>query len=88
VRGAELIRDRLAAALDDEGQPLTVMEKPGLFVFDDCRHWLRTVPGIARSAKHEDDADTDAEDHLYDLTRYRILAKPASVPFAWRAKKR
>lgn len=68
VRGAELIRNRLGAA---KAEP---MEKPGLYVFDTCRDWIATVPSIPRDEKNEDDADTEAEDHLYDATRYRCLA--------------
>jgi len=53
----------------------TPMEEPGFFAFDTCRHFLRTVPVLPRSEKNWDDIDTDAEDHIYDATRYRILEK-------------
>jgi hypothetical protein len=48
------------------------MEEPGLFVFEHCRQWLRTVPTLPRDEKKPDDVDTDAEDHAGDMTRYRV----------------
>ena len=63
--GAEEVRTRLKAGLSHP------MEEPGLFVFDHCREWLRTVPVIPRSDRNPDDVDTEAEDHHWDETRYR-----------------
>lgn len=65
--GLQLIRDRLEAVL-------TNSEEPGLYVMDNCRNWISTVPQLPRSPKDFDDVDTDVEDHLYDATRYRVLA--------------
>lgn len=47
-------------------------ERPGIWVLDDCEHWLRTVPILQRDAKHQDDVDTEQEDHAADETRYLI----------------
>lgn len=47
------------------------MEDPGLFVFDTCRHFTRTVPVLPRDDKDPDDVNTKAEDHIADETRYR-----------------
>lgn len=73
--GWERVRNWLAAGLEHP------MENPGLFVFDTCRHFIRTVPGLPRDEKDPDDVDTDAEDHVGDETRYRITmpARTASV---------
>lgn len=65
--GAELMRSLLSAGRESP------VEKPGLFVFDTCRHFIRTVPVLPRDEKKPDDVDTDAEDHVWDETRYRIL---------------
>lgn len=65
--GWELIRDRLNAVVQDE-------EKPGLYVFDTCREFIRTTPNIPRDTKDPDDVDTDAEDHIGDETRYMVLS--------------
>lgn len=49
------------------------MEEPGMFVFNTCSHFIRTVPVLPRDQKQTDDVDTDAEDHVGDETRYRVL---------------
>lgn len=67
--GWELMRDRLAAVTNPDYQ-----DRPGLYVFDTCRDWIRTVPPIPRDTKDPDDVDTDSEDHCGDDTRYRVLA--------------
>lgn len=48
------------------------MEEPGLFIFDTCRHFIRTVPVLPRSERDPDDVDSDAEDHVVDESRYRL----------------
>lgn len=48
-------------------------ELPGLYIFNTCREWIRTVPGLPRDDKKIDDVDTQAEDHIADETRYRLL---------------
>lgn len=50
---------------------------PGLYVFETCRQFIRTVPVLPRDVKNPDDVDTRAEDHCYDETRYRILNRKA-----------
>ena len=47
-------------------------ENAGLFCFDHCAQFIRTVPVLPRSDKDPDDVDTDAEDHPGDETRYRV----------------
>jgi hypothetical protein len=54
------------------------MEAPGLFVFDTCRQFIRTVPVLPRDEKKPDDVDTAAEDHVGDDTRYRISMQKAA----------
>jgi len=65
--GWELIRGRLEAAANND-------DRPGLYIFSNCRDFIRTVPSLPRDDKDPDDIDTDAEDHIADETRYRILA--------------
>lgn len=66
--GWEAMRRMLKACL------ATPMEEPGLFVFKGCRQFIRTIPTLPRDEKKPDDVDTDAEDHIADETRYRVLA--------------
>lgn len=49
------------------------MEDAGLFVFENCTQFIRTVPVLPRDQKKTDDVDTAAEDHIADETRYRVL---------------
>lgn len=49
-------------------------EKPGLFVFGTCRHFIDLVPVLPRDDNDLDDVDTDAEDHIGDEARYRVRA--------------
>lgn len=56
-----------------------MMEGPGLFVFANCRQFIRTVPTLPRDPIHLDDVDTDAEDHAGDESRYEIMTKKAQV---------
>lgn len=48
-------------------------EKPGLFAFDTCQSFLDTFPILPRDEDNTDDVDTDAEDHIGDEVRYRVL---------------
>lgn len=49
-------------------------EAPGVFVFESCRHFIRTLPVLPRDELDPDDIDSSAEDHIADETRYRIYA--------------
>jgi hypothetical protein len=51
-------------------------EGPGLFVFDTCAQFIRTVPGVPRDQTDMDDVDTDTEDHVADESRYRAVTNP------------
>lgn len=64
--GWELIRRMMKAAKK------TPMEEKGLYVFDSCRQFIRTVPVLPRDMKKIDDVDTTAEDHTGDETRYAL----------------
>ncbi|HKB53039.1 MAG TPA: hypothetical protein VKD22_03510, partial [Ramlibacter sp.] len=68
--GWQAMRGMLDAALKRD------RERPGLYVFDGCAQFIRTVPTLPRSERDPDDVNSDAEDHTADETRYRILAAP------------
>lgn len=80
-QGWEAMRTRLKA-VECEGP----REEAGIFVFDNCEQWLRTVPTLPRSEKDPDDVDTDAEDHIGDETRYRVRFDPPSAGSADRVE--
>lgn len=71
--GWEKVRSMLKAATKSP------MEEPGLFVFNTCRQFIRTVPLLPRDEKNIDDVDTDAEDHIGDETRYEVMYKRRTV---------
>lgn len=45
-------------------------ERPGMWVFDTCRQWIRTIPALTRDEKNLEDVNTDLEDHIADESRY------------------
>lgn len=65
--GWEKIRKHLKAGLQHP------MEDAGLFIFDHCLQWIRTMPTLPRDETKRDDVDTKSEDHIGDATRYRIM---------------
>lgn len=69
-QGWQQLREWLSHCLPDEGA--RVREKPGLFVFDSCKQFLRTVPVLPRDEDDPDDVDTESEDHVGDDVRYRL----------------
>lgn len=66
--GLDLIRARLAEAGKDHP------EDPALYIMSHCRTAQAQLPVLPRDQKNPDDVDSDAEDHLYDAVRYRVLA--------------
>ena len=57
----------LQAAISDKP------ESPGLWIFENCTDWIRTVPVLQRDQKNPDDVDTDSEDHAADESRYALM---------------
>lgn len=50
-------------AFDDGGRPM-------LYVFDTCKHFIRTIPTLVYDATKAEEVNTDQEDHIYDMLRY------------------
>lgn len=55
------------------------MPEAGMFAFNTCRQFIRTVPALPRDTKKIDDVDTDSEDHVGDETRYAITHQRREV---------
>ena len=81
IDGKMQVHHRLA--FDENGVPM-------LYVFDTCKHFIRTVPNLVYDETNVEDIDTDGEDHIYDELRYvcmknpiaaRILAVPVVKPY-------
>jgi hypothetical protein len=57
------------------GQRIPVpRENPGVFIFDNCKNFIDLVPILPRDEVDPDDVDTEAEDHIGDEFRYKILS--------------
>ena len=65
INGLQLFRDRLTASIRGEGS--------GFYFMDNCRASIATIPVLPRDEKKPDDVDTSAEDHAWDMVRYRVL---------------
>lgn len=65
--GLQVMRDRLEAGKDGR------YTDPQLYFMENCRASIGTLPTLPRDDDDLDDVDTDAEDHPYDMVRYRVL---------------
>lgn len=65
IIGAALMRQRLVNAVK--------RELPGYRVTSNCYHTIRTVPNLERDEKNKEDVNTNQEDHIWDVIRYRLL---------------
>lgn len=54
-------------------------ELPGLFVFNTCRQFRRTVPTLPRDETNLQDVDSASEDHIGDETRYECQSEVSEV---------
>jgi hypothetical protein len=77
--GWEECRARLLAALPrEEDGVILPPEGPAFYVTDNCIHFIRTIPTLQRDPDDADDIDSDAEDHIADEWRYRVMWRPSS----------
>ena len=67
IQGVGLMRARL------EASTRRPMEQPGIFVFRNCFHTIRTVPNLENDKTKTEDIDSTGEDHIWDVIRYRLL---------------
>lgn len=67
MQGWDQVRQRMLG--DGDGRPM-------LFVFSNCRDFIRTVPALQHDKTRAEDIDTDGEDHVGDETRYACNSRP------------
>lgn len=67
VNGKMQVHHRLA--FDENGIPM-------LYVFNTCRHLIRTLPALVYDQTNVEDVDTKGEDHAYDELRYICMKNP------------
>ncbi len=70
LNGKMQLHNRLA--FDDNGIPM-------LYVFNTCKHFIRTMPNLVYSETDVEDVDTDCEDHIYDECRYICMENPIAM---------
>ena len=70
MAGKMQLHNRLA--FDENGIPM-------LYVFSNCREFIRTLPALVYSQTRVEDVDTDGEDHSYDAARYFLMTRPCGV---------
>lgn len=49
---------------------------PMMYIFSNCKAFIRTIPLMIYDAHKPEDIDTDMEDHVADETRYMCMANP------------
>lgn len=49
---------------------------PRMYVFRNCKAFIRTLPLLQYDAVHCEDVDTDGEDHVADEVRYFCMSRP------------
>ncbi len=68
-RGWEMLRTKLSNAIPD---PDGYREEPGFFVCENCFWWLEPCPPMPRDDQDMDEVPATYEDHMADMTRYRL----------------
>jgi len=51
-------------------------ERPMLYIFSTCRHFIRTIPTLVYDETDVEDINTKTEDHIYDECRYVCMENP------------
>ena len=49
---------------------------PMMYIFSNCKAFIRTIPLLVYGDHNPEDIDTDMEDHVADETRYMCMAQP------------
>lgn len=56
-------------SFDEEGRPM-------MYVFDNCKDFIRTIPTLMYDDHKVEDVDSDGEDHIADEWRYFCMMRP------------
>lgn len=67
IAGWQQLHYRLS--FDEEGVPM-------MYIFKNCKGFIRTIPLLQYDANKPEDVDTKQEDHIADETRYVCMANP------------
>lgn len=58
---------------DHEGYPM-------MYIFDNCKDFIRTIPLLYYDEHKPEDLDTEGEDHIADEVRYFCMMNPLAAP--------
>lgn len=67
IQGWQQMHYRLS--FDENGYPM-------IYVFKNCKAFIRTVPTLIYDEHRVEDLDTEGEDHIADETRYFCMSRP------------
>lgn len=56
-------------SFDDNGYPM-------MYIFKNCKAFIRTIPLMMYDETHVEDLNTDLEDHVADESRYMCMSRP------------
>lgn len=56
-------------AFDENGYPM-------MYVFNNCKAFIRTVPALVYDTHKVEDLNTEGEDHVADEVRYFCMSRP------------
>lgn len=59
---------------------------PRMYIFSNCKAFIRTIPLMMYSATKPEDLDTNLEDHVADETRYMCMSRPITPIAAVKTK--
>jgi hypothetical protein len=65
IIGLQLFRDRLRNS--------RIKENPGIYFTRNCQACIEIIPSLPRDPDKPEDVDSEAEDHIWDAVRYRVL---------------
>ena len=71
IAGKMQLHHRLS--FDERGIPM-------LYVFSNCKDFIRTIPTLIYDLNRVEDINSDCEDHIYDETRYMCMYSPITAP--------
>ncbi len=54
-------------------QVIELLQSDRLFVFESCRHLIRTMPALMPDENNPEDVNTKMEDHAWDALRYGLM---------------
>lgn len=71
------VNDRIAGWMQvHERMKFDENGKAMLYIFENCKHAIRTIPLMMYDEHKPEDLDTDLEDHIPDMIRYFCMSRP------------